>query len=408
MSSLERIVVVGASLAGLRAVETLRADGYDGHLTLVGAEPHLPYDRPPLSKEILRGEWGPERLALRRDEDRSDAYEALEVDLLLGRRAIALSPTSRTVTLDDGAELPYDGLVIATGASVRTLPGVERTIGVFTLRTLDDALAIRAAFEAGARVTVVGAGFIGAEVAASARAVGLDVVVIEPQPVPLAHALGERMGLVLADLHRSEGVDLRCGVGVEGVEGDGRVERVRLSDGSAVDADVVVVGIGVKPETSWLEGSGLALDNGVVCDATLATGSAGVVAAGDVARWHNPLFGETMRVEHWTNAVEQGVAAARRLLAGDTGAEPFAPVPYVWSDQYKAKIQIAGRIRRDDEIHIVHGTPEQGRFVALYGRAGMLSGVVAFKRPRYLFQYSDLIAARASLDDALRVAADAG
>ena len=325
---------------------------------LIGDELHAPYDRPPLSKQFLAGDWGEDRLALTQPDKLGD----LDLDLRLGVRAASFDLASRrlgVVALDDqsGEELVVDGLLIATGARCRTLGGSEELDGVFVLRSLDDSLAIRAAFDAGpARVVIVGAGFIGAEVAATARTQGLEVTMIESLPQPLSRVLGDEMGAVCAELHREHGVDLRTGVGVEAIEGDGRVERVRLSDGNVIETDVVVVGIGVIPNTEWLEGSGLRIDNGVVCDATCLA-APGVTAAGDVARWPNQRFGEVMRVEHWDNAVAQGAHAARRLLVGDDEAEPFMPVPWFWSDQYDRKIQMAGRIGLDDEMHHCHGQP---------------------------------------------------
>ena len=377
---MDTIVVVGGSLAGLRGAEALRRFGFEGRLVLVGEESHQPYDRPPLSKEILRGDREPGQIALSKPE----SFDALDLDLRLGRRAEALDISGRSVTLDDGEELRFDGLLIATGASPRHLPGTSDLAGIHVLRTLDDSLAIRAALEQGPRVAVVGAGFIGAEVAASCRARGLDVAMIEALPLPLANAVGKEVGEVIAAVHRDHGVNLRLGVGVEGFEGSERVERVRLADGSAVHADLVVLGIGVTPSTGWLESSGLALDDGVVCDERCATAAEGIVAAGDVARWHNPLFGESMRTEHWTNAVEQSNAAAERLLKGAEAVEPFAPVPFVWSDQYDRKIQFAGRFGPEDEVRIVHGSTEQRRFVALYGRQGRLVGAIAMNRIRQL------------------------
>ena len=403
MSSLQTVAVVGTSLAGLRAVETLRRQGYDGRLIWIGAEPHLPYDRPPLSKELLRGDWEATRIALRRQ-----GYDELELDLRLGCRATGLDPVARTLELAEGKRVRYDGLVIATGAMPRQLPATPALEGVHLLRSLDDSLAIRQELEKSPRVVVVGAGFIGAEVAASCRARGLEVTVIEPLPVPLMRGLGRAMGEVCAELHRSHGVDLRCGVGVEGLEGAGRIERVRLDDGRTLAADLVVVGIGVSPATEWLESSGLSLNDGVVCDATCATAAPGVVAAGDVARWYNPLFDESMRVEHWTNAVEQGVAAAMRLLAGPEAAETFANVPLFWSDQYGVKIQFTGRMRPDDEFRLVHGSIEERRFVALYGRAGRLVGALAFNRPRHLMSYRQLIGEGVSWDAALAHAQNTG
>jgi len=371
-----RIVVVGASLAGLRGIEALRRDGYDGAITLVGAEPHLPYDRPPLSKQVLAGSLEPDQIALRREP-----IEDLALDLRLGRRAISLDAQAREIALDDGERVAWDGLLIASGATPRRLPGTPALEGIHVLRTLDDALAIRRALEKGPRVLVVGAGFIGAEVAATCRAQGHPVTVVEPLAAPMLRALGPEIAAVTAELHRDHGVDLRCGVGVEALEGAGRVERARLADGSVIEADLVVIGIGVTPEVSWLEGSGLELRDGVVCDATCATSLPGVTAAGDVARWPHPLFGEEMRIEHWTHAIEMGEAAARRLLATPETATPFAPVPYVWTDQYDRKLQMAGHIRSDDLMEIIQGSLEERRFVAIFGREGRLTGALAMNRP---------------------------
>src|SRR5581483_3996229 len=290
----------------------------------------------------------------------------------------------------------------------RRLPGTEGLAGVHVLRTLEECLALRAELETAGRVCVVGAGFIGAEVAASARVRGVEVTVLEALPAPLARAFPSELGAACAALHLDQGVDLRCGVTVAGFEGDGRVTGVRLGDGTVIDADVVVVGIGVVPETGWLESSGLTLDNGVVCDSTCATSAPGVVAAGDIARWPNNLFGETMRVEHWSNAVEQGAAAARRLLAGPGEAAEFAPVPYFWSDQYDAKIQFLGRCCPTDEVRIVNGSVDERKFVALFGRDGRLVGALAFSRPRLLMAYRKLLAAKTSFEDALAHAAQAG
>ena len=393
------ITIVGASLAGVRAAESLRRQGFDRPITLIGDEAHAPYDRPPLSKQFLAGEWDADRLALTKPEKLAE----FDLDLRLGVRAAGFDLGRRRLTLADGDTLDVDGLLVATGARCRTLPGTEGMGGVFTLRGLDDAEAIRVAFDAGpSRVVVVGAGFIGAEVAATARQRGLEVTLIEALPQPLARVLGDEMGAVCAAVHRDHGVDLRVGVGVDAVDAgaDGNVERVRLSDGSVVEAEVVVVGIGVVPNTEWLEGSGLTIDNGVVCDETCLA-APGVTAAGDVARWPNRRFDEVMRVEHWDNAVEQGGHAARRLLQSDDEAEPFTPVPWFWSDQYDRKIQLAGRIRPDDEMRIVTGSVEERRFAALYGRAGRLVGVLGFNRPRHVMQYKSLIENGTSFADAL-------
>lgn len=387
-------VIVGASLAGLNAAEALRDAGFDGKIVAVGAEEHLPYDRPPLSKEVLAGEKPPGDTALRD----SERYEALEVEWELGRKAAGLDPDDRKLALADGMVLPYDGLVIATGASPRRLPGTPEMEGIHLLRTLDDSIALAAELERKPKVAVVGAGFIGSEVAATAHGRGCDVVVLEAAPVPLAHALGEEMGRAISALHGDHGVDVRCGVGVEGFEGKDRVEAVRLADGSTVAADVVVVGIGVAPDTGWLGDSGLEIDNGVVCD-EMCFAAEGVVAAGDVARWPNPRFDEVMRVEHWDNAIQQGRHAAENLFRVDNGddPEPYAPVPWFWSDQYDAKIQFAGRAGPD--VEVVDGSVDDRKFAAVYGREGRVTGVLGIGKARVVMQYRMKIADGLAWDD---------
>jgi NADPH-dependent 2,4-dienoyl-CoA reductase/sulfur reductase-like enzyme len=397
---LRTVVVVGASLAGLRAAETLRQDGYDGRIILVGAEEHLPYDRPPLSKQLLAGKVNVDQVSL----CPGDHLAGLDLELELGRRATALDLDARLVTVDDDERIEFDGLVIATGASPRQLPGVPPLEGIHLLRTLDDCLAIRAGLERivarGGRVVVVGAGFIGSEVAATCRTAGAEVTVLEALATPLSKALGEEIGAACATLHYDNGVDLRTGAGVSGFHGQHHVEGVLLHDGTTVEADLVVVGVGVAPNTTWLESSGLRLDNGVVCDATGHAAPA-VVAAGDVARWHNPLFDTDMRVEHWTNAAEGGIAAARALLAGADKAEPYAPVPYFWSDQYKTKIQFVGHVHHADNARVVDGSVDERKFLAVYEHAGRLVGALGFSRPKLVLQCRRLIAERMSVDDAL-------
>lgn len=394
MSAPSRIAIVGASLAGLRAAEGLRRKGFDGAVTLIGAEPHLPYDRPPLSKDVLRGEQELADIALR------DSLDDLGLDLRLGVRATALDVAGRAVALEGGERVAFDAAVIATGATPRTLPGADGLAGVHVLRTIDDALALRAELERSPRVVVVGGGFIGAEVAAAARHRGLDVVILEALPAPLSRALGDEMGAACAALHADHGVDVRCNVAVEGFMGAGRVEGVRLGDGTVEPADVVVVGIGVVPNTGWLEGSGLTIDNGVVCDETLLA-APGIVAAGDVARWPSRRFATMLRIEHWTNAVEQGLHAAERLLAADDAPPPvFDPVPYVWSDQYDTKIMFVGHSRPDDEVLVVNGSVEDRRFVALYGRAGRVVGALSMNDPRTLMKARRHIDAGTPWDEA--------
>jgi NADPH-dependent 2,4-dienoyl-CoA reductase/sulfur reductase-like enzyme len=396
---MQTIAVVGTSLAGLRAIEALRREGYDGGVVAIGAETHLPYDRPPLSKEFLAGTADADGIALRKQ-----GVDDLDVDWKLGVPAAALDVTGRAIVLADDTRVAFDGAVIATGSTPRRLPNQPDLPGVCVLRTLDDATALRDLLGAGPKVVVIGAGFIGAEVAATCRGRGLDVTVLEALPQPMVRGLGPDLGAVIADLHRDHGVDLRTGVQVEAIEGDTRVERVRLGDGSTVDADVVVVGVGVVPQTAWLEGSGLTIDNGIVCDETCLA-RPGIVAAGDIARWPNPLFdGQLMRLEHWTNATEQGVHAARRLLARDGAGEPFAPVPFVWSDQYDRKIQTVGVVSADADVHVAHGSYAERQFVSIFGRNGRVVGALGFNRPRQVMQYRKLIAERASWESALELA----
>jgi 3-phenylpropionate/trans-cinnamate dioxygenase ferredoxin reductase subunit len=395
------VTIVGASLAGYWAAETLRRDGFEGRISLIGNEPHAPYDRPPLSKKYLAGDLDDDRLALTTAEKLAD----LGLDLCLGCSATGLDMADRTLEVDGVAE-PFDGLVIATGARCRTLPGTAGLAGVHTLRTRDDAAAIRDAMADGARrMMVVGAGFIGAEVASTAIGRGIEVTMVEALDAPFGRVLGIEMGAVMADVHRHHGVDLRTGVGVAEVLGDGHVTGVRLADGVTLDVDLLVVGIGVIPNTDWLEGSGLALDDGVVCDETCLA-APGVVAAGDVARWYNERYGESMRVEHWDNAVQQGVHAARRLLLSDGEATPFAPVPWFWSDQYDRKIQLAGRPHPDDEVRVVAGSTAEHRFAAFYGRDGRFTAALGMNRPRQVMQSKGLLEAGASWDDALAFASE--
>ena len=385
MSRLETVAVVGASLAGLRAAQALRRAGFDGRLVVIGEESEKPYDRPPLSKEVLAGKWDPERTQLLRAED-----EGLEVDWRLGRAAAGLDLAGRRVALAGGGSVAFDGLVLATGAFARRLPGTLP--GIHVLRTLADCAALRAELDRSPRVVVVGAGFVGMEVAATCRGRGLAVTVIEALGAPLERGLGAALGGFVGEIHRDQGVELRLGMQVSRFLGGKRVEAVELADGTRVPADVVVVGIGAAPATAWLAGSGLELSDGVVCDASCRTTRAPfAVAAGDVARWPNVLFGESMRVEHWTNATEQADHAVATLLAGEAGGTPFAPVPFVWSDQYDKKIQVAGRIEDADETRVVDGSLAERRFVMLFGKAGRLRGVLGINRPRLVMKYRALI-----------------
>jgi len=408
MGTLHRIVVVGASLAGLRACETLRQEGFDGEITLIGAEQEVPYDRPPLSKKLLAGDWEPDRIRLRKDED----FASLRLTLRLGVRAVALDTTTRTVSLDDASTVTYEGLIIATGASPRSLADQPSLHGVVELRTLSDSLGLRDLIADGtARVTVIGAGFIGLEVAATVRARGCAVTVLEGAASPLIRGLGAEMGAAVASVQTRNDVALRCGVHVAGIEGaDGQVTGVRLGDGSLVESDVVLVGVGVAPNTDWLAGSGLIIRDGVVCDATLNVGVPGVYAAGDCARWPNAVFAgfddEEMRVEHWTNAAEQGAAAAKNLLAVARceQPEPYVSVPFFWSDQFDSRIQFVGRAHGGDEVHVFAGSPD-GAFAALYGYQGRLRGVLGVSKPKMVMPFRNLLAAGATWEEALAKAA---
>jgi NADPH-dependent 2,4-dienoyl-CoA reductase/sulfur reductase-like enzyme len=394
--TLRRIVVVGASLAGLRAAETLRDRGFDGQLTLVGDEPHRPYDRPPLSKQVLQGTWEPEQTFFRKKE----GYDALALDMRLGVRATSLDPGARRVSLADGTFADYDRLIIATGARVRTLPRIAPRAGLLVLRGLDDALTLRRELIPAPRVAIVGAGFIGLEVAASCRARGLLVTMIESLPVPLAPILTPVLGEMVAALHRDHGVDLRTGVTVTDVVGEPRVAGVLLSDGSRIDADVVVVGIGVVPNTEWLDGSGLALDNGILCNAA-GEAAPQVYAAGDVARVANQWHGDSPRIEHWTNAVEQAVHAAENALAGAAAGTFFSSVPYFWSDQYDRKIQFIGRAHPHDEMVIVDGSLAERRLTALFRRGDRVVACLAVNQPRALIKYRKLLASAATWEAAV-------
>lgn len=392
------VVVVGASLAGLRAAEALRAEGFDGRVVLVGDEPHRPYDRPPLSKHVLAGTRPPEDAELPLPDD-------LDVEWELGVRATGLDVAGRTVALADGRTLPYDGVVLATGASPRRIPSIPDVPGVHVLRTVDDCAALRADLASSPRrVVVVGAGFIGCEVAATARQAGLEVSLVEPLAAPVVRGLGERMGGIVADLHREHGVDVRLGVGVSGLVGTERAEGVSLADGSTIDADVVVVGIGVTPNTAWLEGSGLAVDDGVVCDSTCLA-APGVVAAGDVCRWAHPTLGE-LRIEHWDNAQDQGAHAARTLLASMAGGagEPYAPIPWFWSDQYDRKIQVAGRTGSEHDVEVIGGSVEERKFLALYGKDGVLTAVLGMNMPAKVMRWRQQVADAMPWSDALELA----
>lgn len=409
---MNHVVVVGASLAGIRACEMLRNNGYTGAITLIGAERHRPYDRPPLSKKLLLGDWEPERIQLRSN----DALDALNLTLKLGVVATSLSVADRTITLDlpsggdevtnDLRVMSFDGLIIATGGAPRRLPQQPELTGLHLLRTIDDAVTLRKELQPGNRVVIIGAGFIGLEVAATACQRGCDVEILEGLDAPLIRVVGGDIGRVIARVHQRHGVKIRCGVEVRRIIGSDVVSGVELGDGTVVAADVVVVGIGVEPITKWLESSGVFLRDGIMCDASLNVGIPGIYAAGDVARWPNALFTPdepTMRIEHWTNAAEQGAHAARNLLATSRGekAESYISVPFFWSDQFEARIQFLGRATPEDEMRMVTGIEESGKLVALYHRSNRLRGVLGISMPKAVMSCRTLLAERASLSEAV-------
>jgi NADPH-dependent 2,4-dienoyl-CoA reductase/sulfur reductase-like enzyme len=369
------VAVIGASLAGLSAARALRGQGFDGELTIVGGEARRPYDRPPLSKEFLAGVVGERDLALESDDD------DLAATWRLGVHARRLDAAAGAVALDDGSTVRADGIVLATGARARVWPGAHRLSGVHVLRTIDDALALRDELRPGARLVVIGAGFIGAEVASTATKLGLDVTIVEAAPTPLAGPLGEQLGAVVARLHAEHGTRLLCGVGVTGLTGTGRVTGVALADGRRVAADVVVVGIGAVPNVEWLRDSPLELANGVVCDGGGATSMPNVVAVGDCSAWHEPSIGRPHRVEHWTGALERPAIAVATLLAGRHNGTPARP-PYFWSDQYGSRIQFAGIAGPDDEITFEVGDAHDPSFLAVYRRGDQAVAVLGVNQPR--------------------------
>ena len=378
------VLVVGASAAGLSTVEALRRQGYQGRITVLGDEVHAPYDRPPLSKQVLSGVWDPDRSALRTQ----DMLTALNAELVLGDSAVSLDPVARIVLTESGAALQADAVVIATGAQARTLPGHEGLQGVHVLRTLDHSLALRRDLLTSTRLVVVGEGVLGAEIAATARTLGLDVTIAGPQPAPMALQVGPLVSGLLAELHRSRGVQLRLGTGVTGLIGTkavddrkgqaGRVTGVRLATGDELPADVVVVAIGAVPATAWLADSGLTIDNGVVCDSRCRAAE-GIYAVGDVSRWHHQQLGGLVRLENRTNATEQAAAVAAVILGAD---RPYLPVPYFWTDQFDVKIQVFGVLPVDAEVDIVEGDVAGGRFVARYRRDGVVTGVLGWNMPK--------------------------
>jgi 3-phenylpropionate/trans-cinnamate dioxygenase ferredoxin reductase component len=359
MTSDQTHVIVGASLAGAKAAETLREEGFDGRVVLIGAEEERPYERPPLSKDYLRGEVGRDKVYVH-DES---FYAEHDIELRLGRSGVSLDTSSNELALDGGERLRYDRLLLATGAEPRRLPipGAELD-GVLYLRSVEDSDALRGRLDRGGAVVVVGSGWIGAEVAASARQRGLEVTVVDPLSVPLERVLGVEVGTIYRDIHSEHGVQMLMGTGVEAFQGDKAVERVRTSDGQELDCDFVVVGVGVEPRTELALEAGIAVDNGVVVNEELHTSVPGVFAAGDVANAHHPFYGERIRVEHWANALNQGPAAARNMLDQPAAYERL---PYFFSDQYDVGMEYTGFARQWDRV-VFRGDPAGREFVAFW------------------------------------------
>jgi NADPH-dependent 2,4-dienoyl-CoA reductase/sulfur reductase-like enzyme len=392
------IVIIGGGLAAARTAEQVRKSEYDGPVVIVSDEVHLPYDRPPLSKDVLHDHHRSHQdVALKPPE----FYTDNDITLRLGSAAQSVDTAAKTVTLADGTALSYDDLVIATGLVPKRIPSIPDLAGIWVLRSLDDALALREHATSARRAVIIGAGFIGCETAASLRKLGVDVVLVEPQPAPLASVLGEQVGQLVARLHRAEGVDVRTGTGVAEVRGDdnGHVSTVELSDGTVLDADLVVIGIGSRPATNWLAGSGVDLadtDRGVLCDEVGRTSAPHVWALGDVASWRDAT-GHQVRVEHWSNVAEQARVLVPSLLGLE--APEVVVVPYFWSDQYDVKIQCLGEPEADDIVHLV--SDDGRKFLAYYERDGVLAGVVGGGMPGKVMKARSKIAAGAPIDDVL-------
>ncbi|MEV0086115.1 FAD-dependent oxidoreductase [Saccharopolyspora sp. NPDC050642] len=371
------VVVVGSSVAGWRAAQELREQGFDGRLVIVGAEPHRPYDRPPLSKEFLAGKLQPEELALGNEQEEAD----LAAEWRLGVPAARLDSRRGAVVLADGSEVRADGVVLATGSARRSLPGSAEAAGSHRLRTVDDALALRGEIRAGARVVVVGGGLIGTEIASTCRSLGAEVTLVDAQHLPLARTLGIELAPLCFAQHEDHGVRVRCGTPAQRVLADDRVTGVELADGRVIPADVVVVEVGAEPATRWLRGSGLKLRDGVVTDSGCVTALPNVVAVGDIARYQPSHRSHTVRSDHWSTAMNQPPVAVRNLLAGRT-AEAYTGVPHFWSQQYGSTLQFAGYAGPKDRITVVDGSLKARRFVATYQRGGRTIAVFAMNSPK--------------------------
>lgn len=395
----ETTVIVGTSVGGVRTAQALRAEHYSGRIVMIGQEHTRPYDKPPLSKGLLTGEANGSAPWLLRDGEAN----ASSFDLRLGQPAVGLDLADQVVHLAEGEPVHYDNLVVATGASAKPCPwGPDTGESLHVLRTIDDSVALRRDLEASDRVAVIGAGFIGAEVASSARALGLDVILIDARSLPMAHAVGEDAGRVLADLHARNCVDTRFGVGVEGVEGGPGGFLIHLDDDSVVEAGVVVVGIGVELNDSWLRSSGVGLEDGLLCDAQgWAEGAVCVYGVGDLARWHDPRRDRRVRVEHWTNAVGQAACVAHNIAHPDDPRR-YEPAEYVWTDQYGWKIQIAGRPEEGVGCTTIGPPDKPDRWAFLHeGASGGLVGAMAVNWPRGLLECRRMLGAGAAFSEAV-------
>ena len=384
---------MGGGLAGAMAGVVLRDEGFSGRVVLIGGEDHPPYERPPLSKEYLRGEVPVENAYVRPPT----FYDENNIEARLGTRAARVEPSERVVDLEDGERVPYDKLLIATGARNRPLPvaGVDLE-GVFDLRTIEDADRIRAEALPGRKAVIVGMGFIGSEVAASLRQLGVEVAVVAPGSAPLQRVLGEEVGGVLAEIHREQGVELHFGDSVDAIEGSGRVERVVTAAGQRIECDFAVIGVGVEPAAELAAGTGIEVDNGIVVDEYCRTNVEGIYSAGDVANHYHPVFERRIRVEHWDNALKQGPAAARNMLGKH---EPYEEIPWFWSDQYDTNLQYAGFHTTWDEL-VLRGSLEERSFVAFYCTERRVLAAVALNRGRDLRRSIPLIKARRPVEPA--------
>ena len=389
---MRRIAIVGASLAGVSAIESLRDRGYEHEIVLIGADPHLPYNRPPLSKQALAGS----------DYDTTQLhpqewYDERGVELQLGTEVVSLNTQNKELRTNGGKVLKFDGLLIATGSKARPLGTRCPGLPVHKLRTLEDSRQLHAELTPGKHLVIIGAGFIGLEVASTARQLGLDVTLVEVANVPLGRAFGPSVGDWFRRLQERNGVQVRCATTLESIERSGRGVILRFSAGHQIEADLVLAGIGASPATGWLANSGVNISDGIVCGPDLQTSMPGIVAAGDVARWRNPLFDEEMRIEHWTNAMEQGRHAAGTLLGS---REAFGAVPYFWTDQFKAKMRFVGRAHSTDKVVIEEESDDS--LVAIFGRAGVVSGAVCVNAPRRLAHYRKAVLDRVPWRDVVR------